>query len=94
MTNTGFYDPPIGRAHYRQFTAPEEWHDKIKLIIGRDGCNFIKATRRSGCSYIWHHRDTHIIEIWGTPRQSDEGGTVCAKYRQKNIWILKIWIKL
>jgi len=78
MTNTGFYDPPIGRAHYRQFTAPEEWHDKIKLIIGRDGCNFIKATRRSGCSYIWHHRDTHIIEIWG-PHDKVMKGERCVR---------------
>ena len=59
------YDPPLGRAHYRHFKMPDEWEDKMKLIIGRDGCNFIKATRRSGCKYIWHHRDTNIIEVWG-----------------------------
>ena len=59
------YTPPIGRAHYRHFHVPDEWNDHIKKIIGKDGCNFIRATKQSGCSYIWHHRDTNIIEVWG-----------------------------
>mgnify|MGYP000138517993 CR=1 FL=1 len=63
--NPKVYSPPIGKAHYRHFRTPDEWKPHIKKIIGKDGCNFIKATKYSGCSYIWHHRDTDIIEIWG-----------------------------
>ena len=77
MTSTS-YDPPLGRAHYRHFKMPEEWEDKIRLIIGRDGCNFIKATQRSGCKYIWHHRDTNIIEVWG-PKDKVIKGEKCVR---------------
>lgn len=76
--SSAVYDPPLGRAHYRHFKMPEEWEDKIKLIIGRDGCNFIKATQKSGCKYIWHHRDTNIIEVWG-PRDKVMKGEKCVR---------------
>jgi len=63
--NPKVYDPPLGKAHYRHFQMPDEWEPHIKQIIGKDGCNFIKATKKSGCMYIWHHRDTNLIEVWG-----------------------------
>jgi hypothetical protein len=72
------YDPPIGRAHYRHFKVPDEWKDVIKLSIGREGCNFIRATKRSGCKYIWHHRDTDIIEVWG-PQDKVIRGEKCIR---------------
>ena len=59
------YSPPVGLAHYRHFHIPDEWQPIIKKIIGRDGCNFIRATKRSGCMYIWHHIGTDLVEIWG-----------------------------
>mgnify|MGYP003628998977 FL=1 len=77
------YAPPIGKAHYRHFVAPDEWLDKMKLIIGRAGCNFIKATRRSGCSYIWYHKDTHLIEIWGPFDKIMKGENCVRKIAQK-----------
>jgi len=73
MSPPSSYDPPMGRAHYRHFAMPPEWEPYIKLIIGHEGCNFIKATNRSGCSYIWHHRDTNIIEIWGPENRVIKG---------------------
>ena len=76
--SSAVYDPPVGRAHYRHFKMPEEWGDKIKLIIGREGCNFIKATQKSGCKYIWHHRDTNIIEVWG-PKDKVMDGEKCVR---------------
>tara|TARA_Y100001938_G_C8010026_1_gene389490 strand:+ start:180 stop:479 length:300 start_codon:yes stop_codon:yes gene_type:complete len=59
------YSPPLGKAHYRHFHIPADWNPIIKKIIGKDGCNFIRATKMSGCSYIWHHIGTDIVEIWG-----------------------------
>jgi hypothetical protein len=72
------YDPPLGKAHYRHFQMPEEWEPVIKLIIGKDGCNFIKATKRSGCLYIWHQRETNLIEIWG-PESRVMKGEKCVR---------------
>lgn len=79
------YTPPLGKAHYRHFHVPEEWKPHIKQIIGRDGCNFIKATKQSRCSYIWHHRDTDIIEIWGPQSNIMQGEECVRKIAEKYI---------
>ena len=72
------YCPPLGQAHYRHFHVPDNWKPHIKQIIGKDGCNFIRATKRSNCAYIWHHRDTDIIEVWG-PHKNLMYGEKCVK---------------
>jgi len=77
-TNPKIYNPPIGKAHYRHFKMPDEWEPYIKQIIGKDGCNFIKATKKTKCVYIWHHRDTNIIEIWG-PMNNIINGENCVR---------------
>tara|TARA_R110002074_G_scaffold134675_1_gene278853 strand:- start:1013 stop:1363 length:351 start_codon:yes stop_codon:yes gene_type:complete len=78
MYSPTVYDPPLGHAHYRHFKMPDEWKPIIKKIIGREGCNFIKATIKSRCKYIWHHRDTDIIEIWG-PMANIMNGEKCVR---------------
>lgn len=77
-SNPKVYDPPLGKTHFRHFKMPDEWGPHIKQIIGKDGCNFIKATKRSGCMYIWHHRDTDFIEVWG-PLDKIMGGENCVR---------------
>lgn len=82
------YDPPIGKAHYRHFQMPEEWEPHIKQIIGKDGCNFIRVTKKSGCMYIWHHRDNGRIEVWGPMSRVMKGEQMlrdlAAKYISKD----------
>lgn len=86
--NPKVYDPPIGKAHYRHFQMPEEWEPYMKRIIGKDGCNFIKATRRSGCMYIWYHIDNGRIEVWGPQNRVMKGEQavrdLAAKYLSKD----------
>lgn len=83
--NPKVYDPPVGKAHYRHFQMPEDWEPHIKQIIGKDGCNFIKATKRSGCMYIWHHRDTNLIEIWGSHNKVMNGEKQVREIAQRYI---------
>ena len=67
------YTPPIGRAHYRHFHVPDEWNDHIKKIIGKDGCNFIRATRQSGCSSYLASQGYQYHRGVGPPRRPGQG---------------------
>lgn len=68
------YAPPLGFANYRHFQVPDEWMDiGIEHIIGRNGRNFIQATHRSRCKYIWFDNNNRRIEVWGPHHRVVDG---------------------
>ena len=64
-----WYSPP--RLHPEivkyEFQVPLWFQEKIGLLIGRQGCHFIRITRQSGCHYIYYLAQSNKIEIWGYP---------------------------
>lgn len=45
--------------------VPLQIHDKIGLLIGSNGQNFIRITNQSGCFYVFYRATRNIVEIWG-----------------------------
>lgn len=39
--------------------------DKVKFLIGKNGCNFKKITRECEISFIWYNEKKHSVCIWG-----------------------------
>lgn len=61
--NSNTYNPPL---NFPMVSIPLHFEaDVIKQVIGRDGCYFKQITEQTGVKYIWHHRDTHMVEVWG-----------------------------
>lgn len=62
----GVYSPPSSLTHTMTFVAlPITMQDiYLKYVIGREGIQFRRITRRSGISYLWYNREKHGIEIW------------------------------
>lgn len=62
-----WYSPP--RLHPEviryDIQVPLWFQDKIGLLIGRQGSNFIRITEQSNCYYIFYRSITGKIEIWG-----------------------------
>ena len=57
------YNPPSGQ---EKITISGLFENEIiRLLIGKAGCHFKRITEESGASYIWHNRDTNVIEIFG-----------------------------
>ncbi len=63
--------------------------DFLKQIIGRDGCYFRKTTAECRLNFIWHNRDRHSIEFWGSKRAIDDGVNQIA--RRFQIIIARQW---
>jgi len=57
------YNPPSGQENITISGLFE--NEIIRLLIGKGGCHFKRITEESGASYIWHNRDTNVIEIFG-----------------------------
>lgn len=62
-----WYSPPClhPNIHKYDLQTPFWIQDKIGLLIGRQGANFIKITEQTGCIYIFYRSITGNIEIWG-----------------------------
>lgn len=45
--------------------VPLWFQDKIGVLIGRQGHNFIRITQETGCYYIYYLAASNKIEIWG-----------------------------
>jgi hypothetical protein len=62
-----WYSPP--RLHPEiicyEIPVPLWFQEKIGLVIGRQGANFIKITEQTECEYIFYRSMTGKIEIWG-----------------------------
>lgn len=62
-----WYSPP--KLHPEIFChdlhVPLWFQDKIGLLIGRQGHNFIRITYETGCCYIYYLSVQNKIEIWG-----------------------------
>ena len=63
QNNSGVYNPP--RDHPMMTMDATFEPEVMKQVIGRDGCYFKQITEQTGVLYIWHHRNTNKIEIWG-----------------------------
>lgn len=50
-----------------ELQVPLTLHDKIGLLIGKDGQNFIRVTLQTGCFYIFYRSTHNKVEIWGLP---------------------------
>lgn len=48
-----------------EMDVPVWFQDKIGLLIGRQGQNFIKITSETGCYYIYYISVSNKIEVWG-----------------------------
>ena len=59
----GVYDPPV--AHYRHFPLTSEQLENVAKIIGKDGCHFIRITKKARVRYIWFNQERGVVEIWG-----------------------------
>lgn len=72
------YNPP---REFPMTSIPAQFEtDVLKQVIGRDGCYFKQITEQTGVKYIWHHRDTQMIEVWG-PEQSISLAVSSIQYR-------------
>jgi hypothetical protein len=62
-----WYSPPRLHPEVKKYTVrvPYDLRDKIGLLIGRQGHNFIRITEQTGCYYIFYLSTTHTIEVWG-----------------------------
>lgn len=54
------YKQPI--CSYMNITIPRDW---MKYVIGTNGYFFNVITHQSGVQYIWYHKSSNLIEIWG-----------------------------
>jgi hypothetical protein len=63
------YSPP--RLHpgvvKHEIQVPLELNDKIGILIGGNGQNFIRITTQTGCFYIFYLSTRNSVEIWGPP---------------------------
>lgn len=64
----GWYSPPCLHPDIKKYelSVPRDLQDKIGLIIGREGHNFIRITEQTGCEYIFYLSIPNKIEIWGS----------------------------
>ena len=63
QTSNTTYNPP---REYPMVSLMAQFEpDVMKQVIGRDGCYFKQITEQTGVKYIWHHRETQMIEVWG-----------------------------
>lgn len=62
-----WYSPPLLHPEVLKYdlNVPLWFHDKIGLLIGRQGHNFIKITNETDCYYIYYLSVSNKIEIWG-----------------------------
>lgn len=58
------YSPP--NTHYTQINLKEYDDERRKLIEGYKGSNLYKWTKQYKLKYMWHNRDTQVLELWGT----------------------------
>ena len=49
-------------------------------MIGKEGCYFIKTTQDCDLDFVWHNRNTQMIEFWG-PKDNINKGISAIKYR-------------
>lgn len=64
-----WYSPPClhpGIARH-DVQVPLELHDKVGLLIGHKGQNFIRITAQTGCCYIFYLAAHNKVEVWGPP---------------------------
>lgn len=45
-----------------EITIPIDW---MKFVIGKEGKFFNVITYQAGVQYIWYHKNTKMVEIWG-----------------------------
>jgi hypothetical protein len=45
--------------------VPLQLHDKVGLLIGSNGQNFIRITTQTGCFYIFYRSTHNKVEVWG-----------------------------
>lgn len=64
----GWYSPPRLNPGIKKYDlhVPQDLHDRIGLLIGRQGHNFIQITEQTGCEYIFYLSIPNKIEIWGS----------------------------
>lgn len=62
-----WYSPPLLHPEVIKydFHVPLWFQDKIGMLIGRQGHNFIKITNQTECYYIYYLSVENKIEIWG-----------------------------
>ena len=77
--NSGVYCPPVGQ-HLQNIPVGFAEDEVMKRAIGRDGCYFKQITEGTGVSYIWHRRDTGLVEVWG-PREYLDMAVQQVKFR-------------
>jgi ABC-type Na+ transport system ATPase subunit NatA len=63
----GIYSPPtvsnFPSLRKRQIIISDSIHEKIGLLIGKDGCHFIELTNKYNLLYIFYHENK--IELYG-----------------------------
>lgn len=62
-----WYSPPCLHPEVvrSDIQVPLWFQDKIGLLIGSQGSNFIRITEQTGCYYIFYRSITGKIEVWG-----------------------------
>lgn len=62
-----WYSPPRLHPNIMKYDVcvPDNLHNKIGLLIGHQGHNFIRITEQTGCYYIYYVSLTNKIEVWG-----------------------------
>lgn len=65
----GWYSPPRLHPEVRKYHVyvPFDLQDKMGLVIGRQGHNFVRITEETGCYYIFYLSVENKIEVWGPP---------------------------
>lgn len=65
-----WYSPPRLHPEVIKYDihVPLWFQDKIGLVIGRQGHNFIRITSETGCYYIYYLSVENKIEVWGLPK--------------------------
>lgn len=64
-----WYSPPClhPSVQKQDIRVPMELQDKIGLLIGHQGRNFVRITQQTGCYYIFYLSVSNTIEVWGEP---------------------------
>lgn len=51
---------------YTEMHLNNDLDDEIlRIMVGKDGCNFKKITENNKMAYIFHNKERNKIEIWG-----------------------------
>lgn len=69
-----WYSPPCMHPNVLRYDlhVPLELRDKIGVLIGHKGKNFIRITFQTGCYYIFYLSVDNKIEVWGMKDDVDK----------------------